>query len=42
VSLDQEAAMARDSVNGILDGVIHSLESEKDQIRRALRTTSQL
>ncbi len=42
VSLDQEAALAKDNVNSILDDVILSLESEKNQIRRALRTTSQL
>jgi chromosome segregation ATPase len=42
VTLDQEAAVAKDNVNSILDDVILSLESEKNQIRRALRTTSQL
>jgi chromosome partition protein MukB len=42
LSLDQEASLARDNVNSILDDVILSLESEKNQIRRALRTTSQL
>jgi hypothetical protein len=42
MSFDQDASLARETVNCMLDDVIKSLESEKADIRRALRTTSQL
>ncbi len=42
VSYDQEASMAKEAVNNMLDDVIHSLEQEKTEIRRRLRTASQL
>ena len=40
MSFDQDASLARETVNCMLDDVIRSLESEKADIRRALKTSS--